>query len=488
MSADSSDAGEEEIEPGVHNDDVGGSPSPSSFEVHVQRHSWKIDISLTSSKPDGPRKGDSVAGDEKYWRHRSARRGREHLLGSWRVGRAHGGHQFEGFRVSTAAPGLSAPSRRLTSAFNFRRGAGPSVSFWEALSPVEQHQFRSRAEARTFAARAHLMREGESAERVLVILDGQTKVCVDDQGTERIIARRGPGELIGERAALQVSVRSATVVALDTVQALVMQTGDFAAFLSAHPGVLGIVENQVYDRLTEEPPHSAGNDGFGGQDGTAADDASAVWFQRFQTRPFTGENCTIIFTDVVGFSSAQRDDNDRLHIRQQLALMTYAALKAVWSECFWDDRGDGFLVVVPPTVPTSKVLEFLLVALPIALKQHNEACDPSSQFQLRAALDVGAVVSDNTGVSGQVIINTKRMLDSLTLKKAIGDSDVPLGLIVSESVYQYTVKHAAFVTDSATYKKIRVSAKDSSLTAWMSLVHSPIQVPPPRCTHLLAVG
>jgi hypothetical protein len=331
------------------------------------------------------------------------------------------------------------------------------------------------------------MREGETANQVVVILRGQTEVRVDDHGTERVLARRGPGQLIGERAALQVNVRSATVVALNIVRALVMQTEDFAAFLSAHPGVLDIVENQVYFRLTEEPPGSTSDDGFWTQGSTRAYDEPTVAFRRAQVRPFTGENCTVIYTDVVGFSSARRDDHDRLRIRRDLAAMSYAALKAIWDECFWDDRGDGFLVVVPPTVPTAQVLECLLVALPIALKQHNEDCAPGTRFQLRVALDIGAVVSDDIGVSGQVIINTKRLLDSPALKRAIRDSDVPLGLVVSEFVYQYTIKHARHVTDPAAYKRIRVKAGDISLSAWMSLVSSPVQVPP-RQTFLLAAG
>ena len=140
---------------------------------------------------------------------------------------------------------------------------------------------------RTFAAGARLMREGETANHVVVILRGQTEVRVNAHGTERVLARRGPGQLLGERAALQVNVRSATVVALDTVEALVMQTADFAAFLSAHPAVLDIVENQVYFRLTEQLPGSTSDDGFWTQDNTNVYDEPSVAFRHAQSRPFT---------------------------------------------------------------------------------------------------------------------------------------------------------------------------------------------------------
>jgi CRP-like cAMP-binding protein len=74
-----------------------------------------------------------------------------------------------------------------------------------------------------------------------------------ENGIEGVLAERGPGQLVGERGALQVSVRSASVIALETVQALVVRTADFAAFISAHPAVLDAVERQLYDRLTELP-------------------------------------------------------------------------------------------------------------------------------------------------------------------------------------------------------------------------------------------
>jgi CRP-like cAMP-binding protein len=368
-----------------------------------------------------------------------------------------------------------------------RRRPGPPVSFWDVLSPAERSEFSSQAHKRTFASGARLMREGETADNVVVILAGRTKICVDGNGQERTIAYRGPGQLLGERAALQVSVRSATVVALDTVHALAMHTEDFAAFLSAHPAVLDIVESQVYFRLTEEPTQASAGDGLPAEESGLAAAGRAVTRAPTSPQPLTGHNCTVIFTDVVSFGSPERDDSDRVLIRHELMAMTSAALKAIWAECFWDDRGDGLLVIVPSTVPTAKVLEFLLVALPIALKRHNGSCGAGTRFKLRAALDVGAVTSDDIGVSGQVIINAARLLDASALKRAISGSGAPLGLIVSDFVYYNTVRHARHVTDPAAYRRVRVRVKEASLPAWISLVGSPLQAPP-QWMALLAAG
>ena len=94
-----------------------------------------------------------------------------------------------------------------------------AVVFWQALNPVERDAFRLFALPRTFAAGATLIQEGDQADHVIVILSGRTKICVEESAGERILAVRGPGQLVGERAALQISIRSASVIAIETVQA-----------------------------------------------------------------------------------------------------------------------------------------------------------------------------------------------------------------------------------------------------------------------------
>jgi CRP-like cAMP-binding protein len=132
------------------------------------------------------------------------------------------------------------------------RDAG-TVDFWSILSPTERRAFESAAHRRTFPAGIALMREGAPASEVMVIVDGWTKVCVEQDGRERIIAERGPGDLVGEGGTVPGNVRSASVIALGTVQALVMKTAIYAAFVGEHPGVPDLVEKQTYDRRTDRP-------------------------------------------------------------------------------------------------------------------------------------------------------------------------------------------------------------------------------------------
>lgn len=346
------------------------------------------------------------------------------------------------------------------------------TSFWDALGPVEQHVFRSLADERTFASGARIMREGERAHYVMVILSGQVEIWVDDNGTETVIAQRGPGQLVGERAILDVNVRSATVLARGMVHALVMNTEDFAAYVSARPAVFAIVEGQLVERRAEDPAryhstyipfvqvggtrHARAHRFSSGSDGN----------HRF----LRGQNCTIIYSDVVAFSSPDRSDEHRNIIRRETLEMTASSLREIWDQCSYDDRGDGLLIVVPPHIPTAKVLDYLLAGLPKALKRHNSIYGPGASIQLRVALDVGPVTSDDLGESGQVIINAARLLEARDLKDAVAASRANLGIIVSEFVYKSVVSHDDSLSEPGAFREIDVRVKEATLQGWMRLI------------------
>ena len=320
------------------------------------------------------------------------------------------------------------------------------------------------------------MQEGERADHVIVILGGRARICVEENGRERVLAERGLGQLVGERGALQVSVRSATVIALEMVWALVVQTKDFAAFISSHSRVLALVQNQRYDRSTDEPT------GYGHDNGDRANFRTGPGriatdqpdgFTAEHPQPLQGENCSVILTDVVAFGASMRTDRDRLIIREALSRMTNAALQGMpdaWSE----DRGDGILTVIPPNVSTAKALDRLIHELPRALDRHNSSQRSSARFQLRLAVNVGPVVSDTMGVSGEAIIVTARLVEAPDFKQALARSTANLGVIASPFVYETVIRHGQDPSYVASYSQVPVEVKESRTTAWMKLFDAPL--------------
>jgi class 3 adenylate cyclase len=293
----------------------------------------------------------------------------------------------------------------------------------------------------TFSRGTRIMEEGEHAGQVMVIRQGWARICVrgpDPGHAEQAVAIRGPGQLVGERAVLEQTVRSASVIADTTVRALAVSAEDFLAFLDTHPAVRGIVESQVYRR--DHQPE----------------------------KPLIGQNCTVVQTDIVGFSQHSRNDDHRRAIRHANLSMTMKAIDSIWESCFLEDRGDGVLIVVRPDVPTGKVLECLLTGLPAALKQHNDVYAEARKIQLRVSLDVGPVTSDTIGMSGDAIIRTARLLEAAEFKGAMADGGATLGVIVSEFVYEAAVPHIE--GETAGFIPVKAIVKEARIPGWMLII------------------
>lgn len=329
----------------------------------------------------------------------------------------------------------------------------PKPRFWPSLTSAEQQALQAAGQIATFPSGAALCRQSEQAEFVFIIFSGIAKVYVAHPDGRRAIAIRGPGDVIGERAAFQVRSRSATVIAVEAMQALVIPTADFAVFLDRHPRVLQVLERRVYDRLTEIPQAIPGLDNP-------------------ESEPWQGQNCSIFLADIVAFGGHDRNDDDRQIVRDEMYVSLRDAFEGSdvpWWACHREDRGDGALVVVPPSIPTKSLVDPLLIRLATALRRYNRQVTQATRMQLRVALNVGPVVSDPQGVSGEAIILAARLLEAPALKKALAKTAADLGVIVSPFIYDSVIKHAPGYVDPAQYHQLRFRVKESNVTAWMYL-------------------
>lgn len=83
-----------------------------------------------------------------------------------------------------------------------------------------------------------LLNEGDRSDRMVILVSGQAKVSYfTDEGREVLLAIRGPGDLLGELAALDGEPFSATVTALEDIDALTMTVEQFRTVLKEEPDV-----------------------------------------------------------------------------------------------------------------------------------------------------------------------------------------------------------------------------------------------------------
>jgi CRP-like cAMP-binding protein len=403
-------------------------------------------------------------------------------------------------------------------------------SFWNALEPAERRYLYEVAMERVFAAGVPLLRQGYPADYVVVIQSGWTKVRIDRAGEERIVAVRGPGDLVGERALLRDGLWLATVIALDTVDALVIAAEDFTALVARYPGVLSVLEKQIHDRIAEEPALATQNElidterrlaalitTLGGAEPStlpitgqelagwmssspavvgsvltswrdqgivrtipgAIDVLDPGQLERLTDNPpipsdtaagspfWTGQNCTIMFLDIAGFGALNRTETDRRVIRVVLYEVLQEAFDDAavsWAACHREDRGDGALIIIPPGISTSVVVDSLIPNFTAGMGRHNRQASENQRFQVRVAVHVGPVVADTVGVSGPALIQTARLLDTPELKRRLAASKADLGLIVS------AFAHDTVAGPAADFERVRLRVKETSTTAWMRLI------------------
>ena len=339
------------------------------------------------------------------------------------------------------------------------------MKFLGDLQSAERRAFIEVADRRTFPRGSRLMSEGEPASHVMVIWSGWTRITVQDRGQERTVAERGPGQLLGERGALRPNVRSATVTALSDVEVLVMKAADFASFLSAHGRVLDVVDEQIWDRLVEDPAAPVRDELPESPVHAAARQLPAA----VPPHRFSGENCTVILTDVVGFGAEYRRDLDRTIIREKHLEMMRLTLGPLWGSCFHQDRGDGILLIVPPQVTTTRVMSCINRELPDRLRLHNRTFADSARIDLRVAANVGPVTDDDLGYTGESIIRTSRLVESPAFKEAMADTGAALGIMVSPFVYETAIGRVADFVYAAEYEQVAVANKEFAGLAWMRL-------------------
>jgi CRP/FNR family transcriptional regulator/CRP/FNR family cyclic AMP-dependent transcriptional regulator len=106
------------------------------------------------------------------------------------------------------------------------------------LAPDELQALAALCRPRTFERGEVLFHEGDPTCGLYILQSGQVKiVLIDPDGEETILHVQGRGECLGELSLVDGEPRSATVVALDRVEALALYREDFLALLDQQPCV-----------------------------------------------------------------------------------------------------------------------------------------------------------------------------------------------------------------------------------------------------------
>ena len=124
--------------------------------------------------------------------------------------------------------------------------------FASALSEQERADLLVRGRQRRFPRNARVFCEGDSSDFVIAILEGRVKIVATTQdGDESLLGVRGPGELVGELAAIDSEPRVATAMALDPLTVRVITADEFRDFIAHHTDALLRLMRTLIGRLRE---------------------------------------------------------------------------------------------------------------------------------------------------------------------------------------------------------------------------------------------
>ncbi|MFT7837357.1 substrate-binding domain-containing protein [Saccharothrix sp. BKS2] len=189
---------------------------------------------------------------------------------------------------------------------------------------------------------------------------------------------------------------------------------------------------------------------------------------------------TVLVVDVSGFS--RRSRNRQEEVRRGL----YEALETAFDECGLDwsathheDRGDGVLVLIPPSVPKSRVVRTLPHALAGELRRHNASRAEDARIRLRVAVTAGEVRHDAHGVVGDEVNLAFRLLESAPLREALDRTPGVVALMVSRRFFEDVVRDDP-ATDPDAYRRVEVVVKEFRGAAWVTAPGGGAPAPSPR--------
>lgn len=110
------------------------------------------------------------------------------------------------------------------------------LTFLESLTVAERDALLSAGHMRRWSVGEVLFREDDTAGSAVVIVRGLVKIHKHARdGDELILSLCGPGDLLGEVSAVPGATRSADAVALQEVEAVVVDVTELRALLARHP-------------------------------------------------------------------------------------------------------------------------------------------------------------------------------------------------------------------------------------------------------------
>jgi CRP-like cAMP-binding protein len=133
------------------------------------------------------------------------------------------------------------------------------VPLFADLPPADLKQVAAITSEVLFADGQALMRQGDPGHEMYIVVSGDVRVLIsaESQGKPREVARRHPGDYVGEMSIISREPRTATLIAVGMVRALRIQQKQFEGILRERPETSLALMRSLCQRLKEADQHFA---------------------------------------------------------------------------------------------------------------------------------------------------------------------------------------------------------------------------------------
>ncbi|WP_104530694.1 hypothetical protein [Wenjunlia vitaminophila] len=189
----------------------------------------------------------------------------------------------------------------------------------------------------------------------------------------------------------------------------------------------------------------------------------------------------VLFGDACGSGRLGLEDKKLLRRAMYGAFADgFDAAGVASGEIHQEDRGDGILVALDPSVPPAPMVGRWVDAVYESLRAHNRGS--AVRTRLRVALHAGPVAWDGRGLVGRAVDLTCRLCDSPTAKQVMAAAEgSDLLFVASDWIYTNVVAEGGRYIEPEHYRPARITHKETDELAWFHvprLPEPPVPTPP----------
>lgn len=177
----------------------------------------------------------------------------------------------------------------------------------------------------------------------------------------------------------------------------------------------------------------------------------------------------LLAVDIEGSGRADRPDPVRADLQHQLRILLEVAVRETnipVQSYRYLERGDGAALVFDATVPESRLVDDLVRAIRVGLRQRALLASETATIRLRIAVHAGQVV-DGPSLSGADLNHVFRLVNSPALREGLAGTTGLYALCVSDSVFQAVVRHGWGLLDPGEFADVQVVDGETVWTAWL---------------------